>query len=172
MLLDLRMPGVDGLALQKELGAFSETFPIVMISGHADMAKAAQSLRGGARAFLSKPFTRQDLCDAVLNAFSWKNDVHARFRMGEVAREKFAKLDERESALLRIFANGQSEQTASYLLNLTMDEVDLCRENIFKKFEVDRMENAVRIFFEGNAVFSEGDHLGDPRFDSMLFSCK
>lgn len=148
VLLDLRMSPVDGITVLKRLKPFGTSFPVVMISGHGDSMMAALALRAGARDFLNKPFTRQNLENAILEACRWMSDPSERYRARERARNKLATLNRREAELLEMFARGHSEQMAAYRLDMPLDDVDLCREIIFLKLEVDRMARAVRTLFE------------------------
>lgn len=148
VLLDLHMPGTDGIAVQQRLIPFERSFPVVMISGHGDTTMAARALRAGARDFLSKPFTRIELQNAILDSWNWIYDPAAKLQVRERARCKLEALSERELALLRLFARGEAEKRASILLEMPLDDVDLCREIIFLKLEVGRMARAVRTFYD------------------------
>lgn len=68
LVLDLRLPGMSGLDLQNELAQRDIRLPIVMISGHADEQSHAQAIRNGAAAFLQKPFSGKELCQAIWRA--------------------------------------------------------------------------------------------------------
>ena len=81
LVLDVRMPGLSGLDLQKELAAMGRPVPIVFITGHGDVPMSAQAMKAGAVAFLSKPFNDQELLDAIHGAL--EKDALARRERAE-----------------------------------------------------------------------------------------
>lgn len=148
VLLDLHMPGLDGLAVQKRMDAVRATFPVVMVSGHGDLPTAIEALRGGARDFLSKPFTRIQLQRSLIEAQNWVGDENRQSQMRSRARHKLDSLDRREIAILGLMSKGQTERMIAVALDISIDDVDLCRETVYVKLEVDRTALAVRTLLD------------------------
>ncbi|UVI39585.1 response regulator transcription factor [Qipengyuania spongiae] len=148
VLLDVCMPGADGFLVQEELASESHLFPIIMISAHGDTARAVQAIRGGARDFLSKPFTRHQLEDALTEAQNWADDSKFRARLALVSKARLAKLNAHEREILMLMSQGHSERLIAFVLGLPLDDVEICRELIFLKLEVSRTASAVRVLLD------------------------
>ena len=84
LVLDVRLPGLSGLDLQRELADTGSAIPIIFITGHADIPMSVQAMKAGATEFLTKPFRDQQLLDAVQAAI--ERDGEQRARMAEIAR--------------------------------------------------------------------------------------
>ena len=106
LVLDVTMPGLDGLELQKRLVERGEPMPIVFITGHGDIPMTVQALKAGASDFLAKPVAAQALVRAVRSAI--ERDASARLARAETAtmRERFASLTPREREVLTLLAAG------------------------------------------------------------------
>ena len=148
VLLDLHMPRLDGFEVQRRIEDRREDFPVIMISGHADAAMAAEALRTGARDFLGKPFTKDDLFQSLSEAFEWMGSQERRSELRRLAVDKIAKLRPVELEMLRLLGEGRADKTISRLLELSHDDMDLCREIVFLRLDVVRMPSAIRMYLD------------------------
>ncbi|MAM84305.1 MAG: hypothetical protein CL472_06495 [Acidobacteria bacterium] len=148
VLLDLHIPRLDGFEVQRRIEDRSKDFPVIMISGHADAAMAAEALRTGARDFLGKPFTRDDLVQSLSEAFDWMGSDERCCEIRRLAADKVAKLRPAETEMLRLLGEGRADKTISRLLELSHDDIDLCREIVLLRLEVNRMSSAIRMYFD------------------------
>lgn len=116
LLLDLRLPGMSGLEVQRKLIEMGMQIPIIFITGHADIPVTVKAMKSGAVEFLTKPFRDQDLIDAIQQAL--KHDSETRRQQGEVAelKERYAKLTAREREVMLLIVSGMlTKQIASAL---------------------------------------------------------
>jgi FixJ family two-component response regulator len=106
LVLDVRLPGLSGLDLQRELAAAQITMPIIFITGHGDIPMTVQAMKAGAVEFLTKPFRDQDLLDAIAQAID--RDRVVRQERGELAalRQRYDALTRRERDVMQLVVSG------------------------------------------------------------------
>lgn len=147
ILLDVRMPGMDGLEVQRELAARGVTMPVVILTGHADVLIAVQAMKAGAVEFLEKPFERAMLLRALDAAFG-ELERHDLTNLSEQdATVRIAALTPRERDVLRGLADGLPNKTIAYDLGISPRTVEVHRANIMTKLEVHSFPAALRIAF-------------------------
>ena len=147
VLLDVRMPGMDGLQVQAEMIPQGFNFPVVVLTGHGDIATAVRAMRGGAVDFLEKPFNRERLLDALEVGFSRIDDREAARKREDWAKTQVAKLTPREAEVLEGLACGYPNKTIAYDLGISSRTVEVHRANLMIKFEVNSFPDALRIAF-------------------------
>jgi FixJ family two-component response regulator len=121
LVLDVRLPGMSGLEVQRKLNERKVRIPIIFITGHGDIPMTVEAMKSGAVEFLTKPFRDQDLVDAIQQAL--KRDDELRQRQAEIAqlRERYEKLTVREREVMHLVVSGMlTKQIASAL---TMSEI-------------------------------------------------
>lgn len=134
LVLDVRMPGLTGLALQESLGARGVRIPILFITGHGDVPMAVEAVRKGAYNFIEKPFDESYLLAQVLGALE---DPEASGRpRGRPVREKLAELSEREREVLECVLEGQPSRQIAEKLFISVKTVDFHRGRIMQKLGV------------------------------------
>jgi FixJ family two-component response regulator len=113
LVLDVRLPGESGLALQRELAATNRELPIIFITGHGDIPMSVQAMKGGAIEFLTKPFRDQDLLDAIRLGLSRDRVRRENETALAALRERFGSLSPREREIMIQVARGRlSKQIA------------------------------------------------------------
>jgi len=136
LVLDVRLPGLSGLELQRELADRGATARIVFISGHGDIPKAVRAVRHGAVDFLEKPFDDQVLLDRIDEALAASAE-ELRRRACQARREKrLGGLTERERDVLRLVIAGKTSKTIAHELNISAKTVENHRHNIMAKARV------------------------------------
>jgi FixJ family two-component response regulator len=133
LVLDVRMPGLSGFDLQRELDRVERGIPTIFITAHGDIPMAVQAMKAGAVDFLSKPFREEDLLDAVRKAL--ERDVALRTRQAEVGqiRERVARLTARQRQIMtRVVAGKLNKQTAAEL-GVTENTVKVHRHRIMER---------------------------------------
>jgi FixJ family two-component response regulator len=116
LLLDVRLPGMSGLDVQRKLKEMGVQIPIIFITGHGDIPMTVKAMKSGAVEFLTKPYRDQDLLDAIQQAL--ERDDETRQQLTEIARlkERYAKLTAREREVMRLVVSGMlTKQIASTL---------------------------------------------------------
>ncbi|WP_370233988.1 MULTISPECIES: response regulator transcription factor [Henriciella] len=156
ILLDVQMPHMNGLAVQKELNARGCEMPVVVLTGHGDVSVAVQAMKSGAVNFVEKPYEKQVLLDALSEAFS-QLDSAARVALHKAEAEKrLAKLSPREMDVLRGLVDGLTNKAIANTLDISPRTVEIHRANLMEKLAVNSLSAALRIAFAAE-VSSESD---------------
>ncbi|MGE5722582.1 MAG: response regulator transcription factor [Sphingomonadales bacterium] len=147
VLLDVRMPGMDGLEVQRELIRRGIDFPIVMMTGHGEIPVAVAALKGGAVDFLEKPFQKARLLAALDNAWLKLSDPEAYRRVRHEAATILEALSGPERRVLDAFAQGFSNRGVADALGLAVTEVERCRASLVEKLGGSSLPDAIRIAY-------------------------
>jgi len=147
ILLDIRMPGMDGLELQQALKERGVGLPVVIMTGHGDVTLAVQAMKAGAVDFIEKPFEKAVLLGAIDQAFSrLDRSSEARERAKE-AEVQLNGLTAREREVLDGLAQGLPNKTIAYDLGISPRTVEIHRANLMTKLGVKSLSEALRIAF-------------------------
>lgn len=138
---DVRMPGMSGIDLMRELKATSRPLPVIVITGHGDVPLAVEAMKAGAIDFLEKPFAEEALLSAVRRALQGAVETDDR----EDARNRFAGLSQREREVLARLISGELNKTVAYELGISVRTVEVYRANIMSKSRVDSFAELVRL---------------------------
>jgi two-component system response regulator DctR len=132
LVLDIRMPGLTGTALQDELRARGSALPIIFISGHGDIPMAVEAVKKGAYDFIEKPFDDYQLLCQVLNALEHAGEQ----REQRGGPERLAQLSEREREVLDLVLAGKPNRQVAAELFISVKTVEFHRARIMQKLEV------------------------------------
>lgn len=149
ILLDVRMPEMDGLEVQQHLNDRGMTMPVIVLTGHGDIAIAVKAMKAGAVDFLEKPFETDVLAEAIARAFERldsSNDVVARAAEADVV---LGALTNRERDVLQGLAQGYPNKTIAYDLGISPRTVEVHRANIMAKLKARSLSEVLRIAFAG-----------------------
>ena len=147
VLLDIRMPGMDGLEVQEALKERGVSLPVVIMTGHGDVTLAVQAMKAGAVDFIEKPFEKAVLLGAIDQAFHRLNrSSEARERANE-AEVRLNCLTPREREVLDGLAEGLPNKTIAYELGISPRTVEIHRANLMTKLGVKSLSEALRMAF-------------------------
>jgi two-component system response regulator FixJ len=147
VLLDIRMPGMDGLEVQQALKERGIGLPVVIMTGHGDVTLAVQAMKAGAVDFIEKPFEKTVLLGAIDQAFHrLERSAEARERAKE-AEVQLNGLTPREREVLDGLAQGLPNKTIAYDLGISPRTVEIHRANLMTKLGVKSLSEALRIAF-------------------------
>jgi FixJ family two-component response regulator len=145
LVLDIRMPEIDGLELQRQLAARGSRRPIIMLTGHGDVPMAVQALRAGALDFIPKPFDSAALLERIHEAL----DLDAQTRRKQLGRAaiaaRMAKLSNRENEVLNGILEGKSNKSIAEELGSSANTVQNQRASIIKKMQAKSVAELVRM---------------------------
>lgn len=147
VLLDVRMPGLDGHSVHDELNKLGICFPVVMITGHGDIDQAVQAMRKGAIDFLEKPFRREALLAAIDRGDRYIENQELAAERADVARQRMNGLTPRERDVMHGLAQGFPNKTIAYDLGISPRTVEVHRANLMHKLEARNLADALRIAF-------------------------
>jgi two-component system response regulator FixJ len=144
---DVRMPGMDGLELQRELKRRGVGLPVIVITGHADVSLAVEAMKAGAVDFIEKPFNDETLMAAIRVAVE-RHSSDSR-RSGEVAaiQAKLDSLSPREREVLDGLIAGLPNKTIAYDLNISARTVEVHRANLMSRMAALSLADLVRMVF-------------------------
>jgi FixJ family two-component response regulator len=145
LILDVRMPGMNGLELQDTLIQRDEKLPTVFMSGHADIPLAVEAMRKGALNFLEKPFTEEALIDAVQAALRATPALDSSHRKDPEARARLASLTNRERQVLELVLEGKLNKTTADILNISIKTVELHRARVMSKMQAKSLAHLVQL---------------------------
>lgn len=147
ILLDIRMPGMSGLQLQKHLHANGCRMPVVFITGHADVTMAVEAMKEGAVDFIQKPFARTDLVAAINTALASHMAPDHDPEEARKAAELIASLTRREQQVLEGLVKGCANKIIAFDLDISARTVELYRANTMKKLGARSLSEMLHIAF-------------------------
>jgi two-component system response regulator FixJ len=139
------MPGIDGLELQRRLVAEQAHVPVIIMTGHADVALAVEAMKAGAVDFIEKPFDNHVLVNAVKSALAQENDERERGRRSAEIRGRMDLLSERERQVLDGLVAGKSNKIIAYDLNLSARTVEGYRASVMVKMQAHSLSALIRM---------------------------
>ena len=145
ILLDVRIPGIDGLALQKRLKELGSTLPIVFVSGHVDIPVTVRALKDGAEDFLTKPVTSDDLLTAIERAFARRRAFREQQTKLDVVRALIAKLTPRERQVFELIVAGKTNKQIGSILGATERTIKAHRHGVMEKMQVRTLAELVSV---------------------------
>lgn len=147
VLLDVRMPEMDGLEVQQAMVERGIDMPVVILTGHGDIGIAVKAMRAGAVNFIEKPYEKEALIDAIEDAMSRLDRKHHLEMKAHEAQVRLASLTGRERDVLDGLVQGFPNKTIAYDLGISPRTVEIYRANMMEKLRVRSLSEALRIAF-------------------------
>jgi FixJ family two-component response regulator len=145
LVLDLQLPGLSGLDLQKRMAEVGLEIPIVFLTGHGNVPASVQAMKGGAVEFLTKPFDEEVLLQAIQEAI--ERDRHTRQQHAELRelRDRYASLTARERQVMQQVVSGLLNKQIAAELDITDFTVKIHRGRVMRKMRADSLADLVRM---------------------------
>ena len=142
---DVRMPSIDGIELLRQLRTRGHTVPVIVTTGHSDVARAVQAMKEGAADFIEKPFDDEMLIVAIRSALDNRNRADARHPHSAEIRGRLLTLSEREQQVLDGLVSGMPNKTIAYNLSISLRTVEIHRANVMSKMGAGSLSHLVRM---------------------------
>jgi FixJ family two-component response regulator len=144
IVLDVRMPGIGGLAMLDALVGQGVDQPVIMLTGHGTVEMCRRAFKAGAAEFLEKPVDDEQLLEALQQAVRRHVDSRERTQADQAARERYQQLSEREREVLGFIVAGLTNKEIARALALSPRTVETHRANLFAKLECDSLAQLIR----------------------------
>jgi len=151
-ILDIRMPGMDGMQLQQELNRRNIKLPIVFLTGHGDIPLSVKAVKTGAVDFLTKPVTRENLLSSVRSAILESQRLITQLESGQDAKSKLADLTEREREVMALAVAGSPNKEIARRLGISHRTVEIHKSKIMHKTGATNLLDLARIASEGRLL--------------------
>jgi FixJ family two-component response regulator len=145
LLLDVRMPGTNGLDFQGQLDSLGIDLPVIMMTGHGDIPMSVRAMKAGAADFLPKPFREQDLLDAVALAVERHRGQRSQREDLTGLRKRFDSLSKREQQVMTLVTIGRLNKQVADDLDLSEITVKIHRGSAMRKMEAQSLADLVRM---------------------------
>jgi FixJ family two-component response regulator len=144
LLLDVRLPHLSGLDLQRELAKAGVQIPIIFITGHGDIPMTVQAMKAGAIEFLTKPFREQDLLDTIRRAINFDRAARLELAKLEDLRRRYHSLTPREREVMAHIVTGMLNKQVAYELGTSEKTIKVHRGHLMQKMGVKSFADLVR----------------------------
>ena len=147
ILLDVQMPKINGLQVQEALNERGVAMPVIVLTGHGDVAVAVRAMKAGAVDFVEKPYAKQSLVDALTRAFERLEARRKEEVLADEARGLIEHLTAREKEVLLGLVDGQTNKEIAISLDISPRTVEIHRANVMEKMGAPNLSTVLRIAF-------------------------
>lgn len=148
VLTDVRMPGMSGLDLLDEMRARDLLFPVIMITGHADVPMTVRAFKSGAVDFIEKPFNDQNLIDRVQSAIEQDSMRRTALAQRATVRDRLKTLTAREAQVMDLVVSGRANKEAAAELSLSEKTIEVHRSRVMRKMQASNAADLIRMVLE------------------------
>ena len=145
LVLDVRLPGLSGLDLQRQMAEGDRDMPIIFITGHGDIPMTVQAMKAGAVEFLTKPFRDQALLDAIQQALARDRQAREQRAQSEALRRRYGALTPRERDVMALVVAGLLNKQIAAELGTSEASVKVHRQHVMAKMRADSLAALVRM---------------------------
>jgi len=145
LVLDIRLPGMNGLQLQRALSERDVSLPIIFITGHGDVPMAVEAIRNGAIDFLIKPFREQDLLDAIHLALEKESAALDHKRLQALTRRRIASLTPRQLEVFDRVTRGEGNKAIAAALGISERTVEVHRSAVMRKMKTQTLAELIKL---------------------------
>jgi len=145
LLLDIRMPGISGMEVQRRLVELDCSLPIIFITGHGDIPMAVEAMHLGAHDFVQKPFHDQELLDRIQAALTARREIQDEVEHLQVIQQHFSKLTPRETEVMAAVVQGHANKVIAMDLGVSQRTVEIHRARVMEKMQARSLAELVKL---------------------------
>lgn len=145
ILLDIRMPGISGMEVQRRLVDLECSLPIIFITGHGDIPMAVEAMHLGAHDFVQKPFHDQELLDRIQAALEARREAQDEIEKKKLAQQNYSTLTPRETEVMEAVAKGHANKVIAMDLDLSQRTVEIHRARVMEKMQARSLAELVKL---------------------------
>ncbi len=146
IILDVRMPGMNGMELQRKLNELNSILPIIFVTGHGDVPMAVEAMQQGAIDFVQKPYREQELLDKISQAMALDDENRASLQQQQLILERMADLTPRERDVMELMVEGKANKVIAIDLEISQRTVEIHRARVMEKLSANSLAHLVRMF--------------------------
>ena len=144
LLLDVRMPGMNGLQLLEQLKKNDISLPVILITGHGDISMAVQAMKDGAADFIEKPFNNERLLNTIKVCLDDCINLNSKTEQRKEMQQKIATLTRREREIMNLLVEGKKNKLIAQELGISTRTVELHRAKVMEKLHANSLSDIVR----------------------------
>lgn len=145
LVLDIRMPGMNGMELQRKLNERNSILPILFVTGHGDVPMAVEAMQQGALDFVQKPYREQELLEKIEHAFKIDQANRNSLQQRQAIAARLQSLTPRELEVLRRMVDGNANKVIAIDLDISQRTVEIHRARVMEKLEANSLAHLVRM---------------------------
>ena len=145
IVLDIRMPGMNGMELQKKLNEVNSILPIIFVTGHGDVPMAVEAMQHGAVDFIQKPYREQDLLDKINQALNLDQQQRASLREKQQIIKRIETLTPREREVMDMMIDGNANKVIAIDLGISQRTFEIHRSRVMEKMDTHSLAHLVRM---------------------------
>ena len=145
LVLDVRMEGMSGLELQRQLNKMEAPISIIIMTGHGDIEMAVEAMKNGAAEFMVKPFDNKILLDRIRTLWKQSEEIQQEYNRHTDYMDRLARLTNREKEVMDLMVTGKHNKTVASILGISPRTVELHRARIMEKLHAKSLSDVVRI---------------------------
>lgn len=145
LVLDIRMPGMNGMELQRQLNNRNSILPIIFVTGHGDVPMAVEAMQRGAVDFVQKPYREEELLGKIQQAIAADTENRADLEEKHKIIERLGELTPREKQVMELMIEGKANKVIAYDLDISQRTVEIHRARVMEKMGVRSLAHLVRM---------------------------
>ena len=145
LVLDIRMPGMNGMELQRKLNERNSILPIIFVTGHGDVPMAVEAMQQGALDFVQKPYREQELLEKIERAFQIDQANRESLQQRQAIAARLQSLTPRELDVLHLMVEGNANKVIAIDLDISQRTVEIHRARVMEKLEANSLAHLVRM---------------------------
>lgn len=146
IVLDIRMPGMNGMELQRKLNELNSILPIIFVTGHGDVPMAVEAMQQGAVDFVQKPYREQELLDKISQAVERDEENRSGLQQRQVIMTRMEDLTPRERDVMKLMVEGKANKVIAIDLDISQRTVEIHRARVMEKLNANSLAHLVRMY--------------------------